>query len=279
RAANGVCLNPDGSFYVTDQQGYWNPMNRINRVTKGGFYGNMWGYGAPTDSSDAAMIQPMCWIDMKYDRSPSELLWAESDRWGPLNGSLLNLSYGYGKIFIVMTQKINNEEQGGMVELPVPMFPTGIMRARFNPKDGQMYVCGMSAWATSRMIQVGGLYRVRYTDKPLNLPINMRALDAGMELTFSESLDQALAEDTNSYEVNTWDIKRTRSYGSERYNVQELAVSKVDISKDRKTILIHIPDIAPTWVMEVKYQLKNGKGVDFEGAIQNSIYQLEKVES
>ena len=32
RAANGVCLNPDGSFIVTDQQGFWNPMNRINWV-------------------------------------------------------------------------------------------------------------------------------------------------------------------------------------------------------------------------------------------------------
>ena len=25
RAANGVCLNPDGSFFVTDQEGHWNP--------------------------------------------------------------------------------------------------------------------------------------------------------------------------------------------------------------------------------------------------------------
>ena len=25
RAANGVCLNPDGSFIVTDQEGHWNP--------------------------------------------------------------------------------------------------------------------------------------------------------------------------------------------------------------------------------------------------------------
>ncbi|MEM9317237.1 MAG: DUF6797 domain-containing protein, partial [Pseudomonadota bacterium] len=30
RAANGVCRNPDGSFFVTDQEGHWNPMNRIN---------------------------------------------------------------------------------------------------------------------------------------------------------------------------------------------------------------------------------------------------------
>ena len=33
RAANGVCLNPDGSFVVTDQEGFWNPKNRINWVT------------------------------------------------------------------------------------------------------------------------------------------------------------------------------------------------------------------------------------------------------
>ncbi|MFN5284530.1 MAG: heme-binding protein, partial [Planctomyces sp.] len=32
RAANGVCLNPDGSFVVTDQEGFWNPKNRINWV-------------------------------------------------------------------------------------------------------------------------------------------------------------------------------------------------------------------------------------------------------
>ena len=33
RAANGVCRNPDGSFFVTDQQGHWTPMNRINKVS------------------------------------------------------------------------------------------------------------------------------------------------------------------------------------------------------------------------------------------------------
>ena len=57
RAANGVCLNPDGSFVVTDQEGHWNPKNRLNWVTLGAdgkpkFYGNMFGYSDVTDSSD-----------------------------------------------------------------------------------------------------------------------------------------------------------------------------------------------------------------------------------
>ena len=50
RAANGVCVNGDGSFYVTDQEGHWTPKNRINRVVPGGFYGNMLGYHERTSN-------------------------------------------------------------------------------------------------------------------------------------------------------------------------------------------------------------------------------------
>ncbi len=274
RAANGVCLNPDGSFYVTDQEGYWNPMNRINRVTKGGFYGNMYGYNPPKDSSDEAMVQPMMWVDMKYDRSPAELLWAESDRWGPLNGSLLNLSYGYGKVFVVYPQIVNGVQQGSMIELPVAQFPTGIMRARFNQKDGQFYGCGMSAWATNQMIQVGGLYRIRYTGKPLHIPIQVNVFKEGVELIFDEALNDNIAMLPDSYTINTWDLKRTRNYGSKRYNEQKLEVNKITISDDRKTVLIHLPNIKPTWVMEVLYRLESERGHSFEGALQNTIYNL-----
>ena len=275
RAANGVCINPDGSFFVTDQQGYWNPMNRINRVTQGGFYGNIWGYGAPADSSDTAMEQPLMWVDMKYDRSPSELLWADSDRWGPLNGSLLNLSYGYGKIFVLMPQEVKGRQQAGMVELPVPQFPTGIMRARFNPVDGQMYVCGMSAWATSRMIQVGGLYRVRYTGKDLHLPVQLKATTQGVKLTFASALEATSATDLKNFEVNTWDIKRTRSYGSKRYNEKRMKISELSLSDDGKSLMVYLPDIKPSWIMEIKYKLKSRGGVAFEGAVQNTVYDLE----
>ena len=274
RAANGVCINPDGSFIVTDQEGHWNPMNRINWVEEGGFYGNMYGYGAPEDSSDAAMLQPLCWIDSRYDRSPSELLWAESDSWGPLNGSLLNFSYGYGKVFVVMTQEVDGTRQGGMVELPVPQFPTGIMRGRFNPKDGQLYICGMSAWATSQMMQLGGMYRIRYTGKPLNLPVKMQAIEDGVLLTFASDLDKNTAESSTSFTVNTWDLKRSRQYGSKRYNVKQLTIENAALLDDRKSVLIKLPEIKPTWVMEIHYRLKSGKGAVFEGAVQNTIHKL-----
>ena len=102
-AANGVCRNPDGTFFVTDQEGHWNPQNRINHVVpgKGKFYGNMYSYGAPKDSSDSAMEQPLCWAHKRFDRSPAELLWVESPSWGELDGKLLHLSYGHGRVEVV----------------------------------------------------------------------------------------------------------------------------------------------------------------------------------
>ena len=274
RAANGVCINPDGTFIVTDQEGHWNPMNRINWVEPGKFYGNMYGYGAPADNSDDAMEQPLCWVDMKYDRSPAELVWTDSDSWGPLNGSLLNLSYGYGKIFVILIQDINGLKQGGLIELPVPQFPTGIMRGRFSPKDGQFYICGMSGWSTSQMIQVGGIYRARYTGKPLNLTVKMEALTSGMLLTFSDDLDEEAATNIDNYTINTWDLERTKEYGSDRYNMKELKIEVVRLMDDDKSVLIQLPDIKPTWVMEILYKLQDSEGNQFEGAVQNTIYKL-----
>ena len=275
RAANGVCLNPDGSFYVTDQEGYWNPMNRINKVTKGGFYGNMYGFDPPEDSSDAAMVQPMMWVDMKYDRSPAELLWVDSNRWGPLNGALLNLSYGYGKVFVVYPQTVNGIEQGAMLELPVPQFPTGLMRGRINPLDGQLYVCGMSAWATSQMIQTGGVYRIRYNGKPAHVPIQIGVKKNEIRIEFSDPLDKKEAMRFDNYEINTWDLVRTRKYGSERLNTIKLEIEDILVDSKNRTVRLIVPNMNETWVMEILFTLKTEDGKPVNGQIQNTIYNLE----
>lgn len=274
RAANGVCLNPDGSFFVTDQEGHWNPMNRINRVTEGGFYGNMYGFGAPDDASDDAMEPPLCWPNKSFDRSPSELLWVHSDAWGPLNGSLLNLSYGYGKVYVVPHERVGDFWQGGMCRLPLPQFPTGVMRARFHPSNGQMYACGMHAWGSDQSESPGGLYRVRYTGAESLLPIGLSATGQGMTITFTEAVDSESASDPNNYLVDTWGLKRTANYGSDRYDEQSLVIDSVDVSQDGRSVALRIPQIRPTGCMQISYKLENASGKTFTGTIQNTVHQL-----
>ncbi|NHE58176.1 DUF6797 domain-containing protein [Cyclobacterium plantarum] len=273
RAANGVCLNPDGSFIVTDQEGHWNPMNRINWVEEGGFYGNMFGFDPPADSTDSGMEQPLVWVERERDRSPSELLWVDSEKWGPLNGKLLSFSYGYGKVYLVPFEKVGGQVQGGIVELPLPRFATGVMRGRFNQDDGHLYLCGLSAWGSTQP-QLGGLYRIRMTEKPVHIPVGIQAQQDGILLTFSEKMDESSVRELANYSVATWDLLRSRKYGSKHYNEKKLTITAAELGADGKSVKLKMPDIEPTWVMEINYQLKSEKGDEVEGLVQNTIHQL-----
>ena len=273
RAPNGVCLNPDGSFFSTDQEGFWLPKNRINHVVRGGFYGNMWGFHDVTDPSDSAMEPPVCWITNAMDRSPAEPVWVDSKKWGPLNGRLLNLSYGVGKVFIVPHETVDGAVQGGVSELPGASFPTGVMRGRFRPDDGQLYLCGLFGWAGDRQ-QPGGLYRLRYTGKPVHVPVELHARKDRLELTFSGPLDRATASEPARFAVSTWTLRRSAAYGSKHYDERTIKVAASSLSADARTLTLQIPDLGPTQCMEIVYDLKGAGGEPVAGRLHNTIHHL-----
>ena len=273
RAANGVCLNPDGSFFVTDQEGHWNPKNRINWVTEGGFYGNMYGFSEVSDASDDAMSQPLCWITNRFDRSPAELLWVPEDAWGVFAGSLLNLSYGYGKVFVVPHEEVNGQLQGGMCQLPIPDTPSGLVRGRFHPKRKDLYACGMFSWAGSQQAP-GCFYRIRYSGKPVHLPLGLRARSQSVEVVFSHNLALDSATDVGNYKVMAWDLKRTPNYGSKHFNEREWPITSASLGADGKTVTLSVPELEPTWGMSIEYDLKGANGRQFNGEIHNSVHNV-----
>jgi hypothetical protein len=244
RAANGVCLNDDGTFFVTDQEGFWTPKNRINRVKVGGFYGNMYGYTSVTDTNDSAMEQPLVWVTNDKDRSPAELNWVPKNAWGNLGGSLLNLSYGTGRAFIIPHEEVNGQWQGAVCELPMPAFATGIMRGRFG-SDGALYTCGMFAWA-GNATSPGGFHRIRRGPQPAQVPLAVKAAKGEMKVTFSDPIDRM------DCAMRVWALKRTKNYGSKHHDEHELTIRSVKLSDDKKTITLDIPDLAPTWCYELK---------------------------
>ena len=278
RAANGVCLNPDGSFMVTDQEGNWTPKNRINWVKPNGkniFYGNIWSYTSVTDASNAAMKQPLCWITNSFDRSPAELLWVpENSAWKTLRGSLLNLSYGEGKIYTVPFETQGEEVQGGMSPLGLKALPTGLMRGRFSPVDGQLYGCGMFAWAGNRQ-QAGGFYRIRYTGQPAYQAVALSTKKGQVTIGFSDALDPTSAAAVSAWEVQAWDIERTTNYGSKHKNERAWNVTKAEVSQDGKSVTLDIPELAPTWGMSIKMKLRGAGGEAIEREINNSIFTLD----
>jgi len=273
RAPNGVCLNPDGTFFLTDQEGHWTPKNRINHVLPGGFYGNFWGYHGVTDPSDAAMEPPVCWITNGFDRSPAEMLWVPRGAWGPLEGSLINLSYGQGKVFIVLCETVKGRMQGAMAELPIPTFPTGIMRGRFHPTSGDLYLCGMFAWAGNRE-QPGGFFRLRYTGKPLHAPVEFHARRGKLAIRFTDPLDGAAAAEPRRYGVKVWSLRRSADYGSPHIGERALPVAAARLEVDGATVVLEIPALEPVQGLEVRYSLKGTRGEPVQGMLHGTIHEL-----
>lgn len=273
RAANGVCVNDDGTFFVTDQEGHWTPKNRIDWVKPGGFYGNMYGYHDHASSADSEMEQPVVWITNDMDRSPGEIVRVTSRQWAPLKDMLLNLSYGTGRIFLVPNETIHGQMQGGVVQLPMPDLPTGVMRGRFHPGNGQLYACGLFAWAGNRTAD-GGFFRIRYTGKPMFLPTGLHAARDSLTLQFSDPLDKGEAQKPENYSVKRWSLVRSANYGSKHENETVMAVESAVLDADLKTVHLKIPDIRPTWGMEVAYRLRGANGQSVASKVHNSIFQL-----
>ena len=189
-----------------------------------------------------------------------------------MGGSLLNFSYGYGQIHVVPHEAVGDQMQGGMCAFPLPRFPTGVMRGRFH-EDEHLYCCGMFAWAGDQH-QPGGMYRVRYTGQPAHLPVGLKARQQGLEITLTEPVDPESATDEGNYAIQVWDLKRTRNYGSQHYNERRLSVERAELSEDGRTVRLTVPDIEPTWGMEIVYSLKSVDGKTVRGKIHNTIHQL-----
>jgi len=271
RAANGVCLNDDGTFFVTDQEGHWTPKNRINRVKPGGFYGNMFGYTDRTNTADSAMEQPMVWITNAKDRSPAELLWVPKNAWGSLGGSLLNLSYGMGRAYIVPHEEVAGQGQGAVCELPLPGFATGIMRGRFG-NDGALYACGMFGWAGNAAAP-GGFHRIRRNEKPANVPLVIHAAKGALSVKFSDPLDPASVK-TDAFALKVWSLKRSAGYGSKHFDEHPLEITGARLSADARTVTLDIPALAPTQCYELKVSLQAPDGATFARSLHGTIHQL-----
>ena len=277
RAPNGVCVNPDGTFYVSDQEGHWTPKNEINLIEKGKFYGNLMGYHRGLTEAD--ITSPMVWMHNDFDRSPAEQLWVNSDKWGGLGSQLINLSYGTGHVYVVMEEKVNGRVQGGVVRIPDFDFPTGVMRGRFHPGDGQLYACGLFGWAGNKT-RPGGFYRLKHTGKPVHLPVAIHATKNGISLTFTNALDAKTAADPESYSVHRWGYKRTRNYGSRDYKADgsqgrdRVEVTGAKLSADKKSVLLQIADMKPTMQMQIEYKIDAQDGAYLSHRIQNTIHAI-----
>lgn len=297
RAPNGIGVGPHGELTVGDNEGSWMPADRLNWIKPGGFYGCV--DTAHRNPRPTQYDGPLCWLPMSVDNSNGGQVWVTTDKWGPFQGELLFLSYGTCSLFKVLKEEVDGEMQGGVVRFPLN-FNSGLMRARFNPRDGQLYVVGLKGWGTTAA-KTGGFQRVRYTGKPVRLPAELHVTQRGVTVRFTCALDPATANDPQNYAVSQWNYIWSASYGSPEISTKaknrlkqaedgkewsreqlelrqhdEVTIKSVKLSNDQRTVFLEIPDLKPVMQMKIKYNLDAADGASLRQEIYHTIHRLGK---
>jgi hypothetical protein len=277
RNPNGLGLSPEGGITVADQQGDWVPETRLDWIHPGGFYGFMPMHQRA--ETPGTYDPPLCWIPRAIDNSAGGQVWVPENHWGPFAGQMIHLSYGRCTMMLVLRDEAN-PRQGGVVPLP-GRFLSGVMRARFHPHDGHLYLTGMRGWQTAA-VRDGCFQRVRHTGLSASVPAAFAIRPQGIELTFPETLDREIAEDPESYSAEQWNYRWTANYGSPDYSVKEpdregrdpVRIAAARLQEDGRTVFLEIPELRPVMQFKLQYNLEGTDGAVIRNDFYATIHQL-----
>ncbi|MCA9177549.1 MAG: hypothetical protein KDB14_23850 [Planctomycetales bacterium] len=272
RNPDGLGLRPDGLVTVPCSEGSWTPASQIC-----GFFADkansddgdkrppFFGLGGPERGK---VLAPLAYLPRGLDNSSGGQVYVDSNRWGPLSGQMVHLSFGAGSQFLLLVDQVDGQLQGAVSPLPGE-FLSGAHRGRFHPRDGQLYVSGMAGWG-SYTPEDGCFQRVRYTGARAQLPIRHRAHQNGVLVTFSEPVSSRIAEDPRSHFAQCWNYRFSGGYGSPEFSTRHpgvvghdpLEISSCHVQPDGRSVFLEIPELQPCSQLHLRMHVGEGDACD-----------------
>jgi hypothetical protein len=225
-------------------------------------------YGYPGPRNNLPPDLPLVYLPRGLDNSSAAQVEVTSDRWGPLRGQLIHLSFGAGASFLLLREHVDGQPQGAVVPLPGD-FLSGVHRGRFHPRDGQLYVSGMAGWGTYTA-KDGCFQRVRYTADRVQLPVAFHAHENGVLVNFSRPIDRSVAEQPGSHFVQAWNYRYSSAYGSPELSPRHagmpghdpLVIRSVQVLGDGRSLFLELPDLQPVNQLHLHLRVDDGPAVD-----------------
>lgn len=274
RSPNGIGFDPEGELFVTDNQGDWVGTSTLFHIQKGNFYGHPasliwkedWDRGNPFElpaqelnamRTQAAVLFPQDIIA----NSPTEPIWDVTEgKFGPFAGQMFvgEMNLSSSRIVRVMLEKVDGVMQGACT--PFLGEESGIRignnRLAFAPNG--------SLWAGQAQYGWGGdngIQRIVYTGKfPFDI-LNMKLTKEGFRLTFTEPLEAEDAMDLKNYTFHRYKYAYHSRYGSDRLDEKEIEVARVEVSDDRRSVLLVPEELQSQYVYQLDLrELKNEAG-------------------
>lgn len=303
RNPNGLSIGPDDGILYSDNEGNWVPTSKVHRIKEGGFHGFM--HSAHQDPLPTDFEKPILWVPHFIDNSSSAPIFITSKTWPKeLQDQFLLNSYGRGNLSLVLKEEVDGQWQGAHLNLPLK-FQSGTIHGRFHP-DGNLYIAGLTSWqSVGHGGDWGSFHRVRYTGRPLHLPVAVNTRKGGLDLKFAEALDPATATKPTSYLLKQWTYPWTSQYGTRGkiYSINhpgetiadDVVIRSIQLSEDKKTVHLEIPalrqdlvqktlgvltelpdmiDTSMGLVMAIDYKLLSADGTEMKHLIHKTIHRV-----
>lgn len=292
RSPNGLGFDLEGNLLVTDNQSDWVETSALYHVQEGKFYGHpaslVWNKDWKEKNPFAMPIQELESMRTRaavlfpqgiMANSPSQPLCdATRGKFGPFAGQLFIGEMNRDRIMRVMLEKVQGELQGACIPfIDGHGLRKGNNRLAFAP-DGSLWV-GQIAYGWSGDI---GIQRIVFNGKTPVDVYSMNLTNEGFDLTFTQPVNKSGAINAENYKFRHYYYKYQRKARKEsadnsvQQDVQDIAVTAVKISADRKKVFLKLAALKPGYVYELKL---DGITSDDETPLANKLvcYTLNKL--
>lgn len=261
RSPNGLVIDSLNRLFVTDNQGDWVGTSKLYQVEKDHFYGHPasllwqegWSRGDPSRLPVTLLNQMRTEACVLFPHgimaaSPTQPVVDETGgKFGPFGGQILIGEMNQERIIRVMLEEVGGQLQGACLPfLDGQGLRKGNNRLAFAP-DGSLWV----GQAQHGFVGDLGIQRITYTGKSPMEILQMHLLPDGFKLTFTQPVSDSLVLQPSDFHLRHYYYEYHQKYGSDQYDIQEIPVTKVEISPDRRAITLELPSIRAGYVYEL----------------------------
>jgi len=247
RTPNGIGIGIDDEFFVADNQGDWLPSSKIVHVTEGDFFG-----GRSVDFAGTAGLRekkPVVWLPQdEIGNSPSTPSYIDV---GPYKGQMIHGEVTHGGLKRVFVEKVKGLYQGAVFRFTQGL-EAGVNRIKWGP-DGALYVGGVGNPGNWQNVGTNwyGLQRLEYNETSTFEMLAVRSRSNGIEIEFTEPLQEGHGWDRDNYNIKQWYYKPTVEYGGPKLDERKLNIRSVNVSEDRRKVFLEIGGIKRDHVVYV----------------------------
>lgn len=242
RTPNGIGKGVNKELFIADNQGDWLPASKIVHVQPGAFYGSRSVGFAGTENLKETL--PVVWLPQdEIGNSPSQPI--HIDR-GDYKGQMLHGEVTHGGLKRVFAEKVNGKYQGAVFRFTQGL-EAGVNRLVWSPDGKSLFIGGVGNpgnWADQGKNWFG-LEKLTFNNQQAFEMQQVSARSNGMEITFTQPIEDGRGIAASDYEVEQWYYQPTADYGGEKLDQRSLKILSVNISRDRRKVFLELDSMKP----------------------------------